>query len=287
MNLEIPSYALLIEATYKALKKLDGSGKNDEINQNAKEILDLPDRVLEEMHTNTNLTEVDYRLAWARTMLKNYGAISNSARSVWSINKDFVHNENVTGVEVEKYKNIKNFVSKSQTSTNIISNVVNEIIEDEVPDEIKGWRQHLHNILIKMDPYAFERLTQRLLRESGFSQVEVTKKSGDGGIDGTGKLKINGIFTFNVAFQCKRYSGTVGSAEIRDFRGSLTTDIEKALFITTGTFTKQAIEDATTRGKQQVDLIDGEEFISMLAELQLGVREIKDYQIDEDFFFSI
>lgn len=138
-----------------------------------------------------------------------------------------------------------------------------------------------------MDPYAFERLTQRLLRECGFSQVEVTKKSGDGGIDGTGKLKINGIFTFNIAFQCKRYQGTVGASEIRDFRGSLTTDIEKALFITTGTFSKQAIEDATKAGKQQIDLIDGEEFITKLAELQLGVHEIKDYQIDEDFFFSI
>lgn len=73
-----------------------------------------------------------------------------------------------------------------------------------------------------MDPYGFERLAQRVLRECGFVQVEVTKykKSGDGGIDGTGKLKINGIFSFNVAFQCKRYKGTVSAGDIRDFRGS-------------------------------------------------------------------
>lgn len=138
-----------------------------------------------------------------------------------------------------------------------------------------------------MNPYGFERLSQRLLRECGFSQVEVTKKSGDGGIDGFGKLKINGIFSFNVAFQCKRFSGSVTASDIRDFRGSLTTDIEKGVLITTGTFTKAAIEEATMPGKQQIDLVSGEEFITKIAELGIGVKEIKTYEIDEDFFANI
>ena len=138
-----------------------------------------------------------------------------------------------------------------------------------------------------MDPYAFERLTQRLLRECGFDDVHVTKKSGDGGIDGTGKLRINGIFSFNIAFQCKRYQGSVGAAEIRDFRGSLTTDIEKGVFITTGSFSKPAKEEASNPGKQQIDLMDGEEFMTKLAEYGIGVREIKDYEIDEEYFSKI
>ncbi|MEI3086280.1 MAG: restriction endonuclease [Oscillospiraceae bacterium] len=121
------------------------------------------------------------------------------------------------------------------------------------------------------------------MRECGFTQVEVTKKSGDGGIDGTGKLKINGIFSFNIAFQCKRYQGIVGSGDIRDFRGSLTTNIEKGVFITT-IFLKAAVEEAAAPGKQQIDLIDGEEFITKLAEFGIGVKEIKDYDIDEEFF---
>ena len=115
----------------------------------------------------------------------------------------------------------------------------------------------------------------------------MTKKSGDGGIDGTGKLKITGIFSFNVAFQCKRYSGSVGASEIRDFRGSLTTNIEKGILITTGTFTKQAKEEASSPGKQQIDLIDGEEFINKIAEFGIGVREVKTYEIDEEFFQKI
>ena len=144
-----------------------------------------------------------------------------------------------------------------------------------------------YEVLINMDPYGFERLTQRVLRECGFTNVVVTKKSGDGGIDGTGKLKINGIFSFNIAFQCKRYQGSVGAGDIRDFRGSLTTDIEKGVFITTGSFSKPAIEEASNPGKQQIDLIDGEEFITKLAEFGIGVKEVKDYEIDEQFFAKI
>ncbi len=279
---DVPNYPDLIEATFSALHELGGSGKNDEINKKATEILNLSDNVLEIMHTK-NMTEVDYRLAWARTLLKRFGAIDNSARSVWSINTKFTHIPRIDGTEVYKNKNIKQTseVSSSSSSSSVLE------IEDDTPEEIRNWRQRLHDVLLKMDPFAFERLAQRLLRECGFSQVKVTKKAGDGGIDGTGTLKINGIVAFNIAFQCKRYQGSVGAPEIRDFRGSLTTDIEKAVFITTGTFSKAAIDEAATAGKQQIDLMDGEEFISKIAELQLGVKEVTDYIINEEFFLNL
>lgn len=282
----VPGYAVLIEATFTALKELGGSGKNNEINDKAAEILKLSDAILSVPHLNSSsLSEVNYRLAWARTLLKNYGAIENSARSVWSIKSDFSTIEKVDGEYIER--NCKN--SSAQRNDDSDDSIEKQM-EDagvDVPDEIRPWRKKLYNVLINMNPYSFEKLTQRLLRECGFDDVKVTKKSGDGGIDGTGKLKINGIFSFNIAFQCKRYQGSVGAPDIRDFRGSLTTDIEKGLFITTGSFSKQAIEEASNPGKQQIDLIDGEEFITKLAEYGIGVHEIKDYDIDEDYFAKI
>ena len=168
-----------------------------------------------------------------------------------------------------------------------INNVDTLVPDVNLPEEVKGWKQHLYKILLEMNPYAFERLTQRLLRECGFSEVKVTKKSGDGGIDGIGKLKIMVFLHLILLFNVSVIEEMLMFSEIRDFRGSLTTDIEKALFITTGTFTQQAIEDACKSGKQQIDLMDGEEFINKLAELQLGVTEIKDYQINEEFFSKI
>lgn len=283
---QVPNYVTLIEATYKALKELGGSGRNDEINKKVYQILGLSSETLEILHTGrTSFSEVDYRLAWARTLLKNYGAIINSSRSVWVISPEFSNIDHVSGEEVDKYRNIsKQPQAKSLEKSNGV--VYEEEITD-LPDEVKTWRQKVFDILMKMDPYAFERLTQRVLRESGFTDVEVTKRSGDGGIDGYGKLKINGVISFNIAFQCKRYQGTVGAPEIRDFRGSLTRNIEKGLFVTTGTFSSAAKEEAANIGKQQIDLVDGEAFLDMLAEYSIGLKEVKDYEVDEEYFTKV
>lgn len=281
----IPEYSKLVEVTFAALKSLGGSGKNNEINEKAIEMLNLSDEICSIPHLNSSsLSEINYRLAWARTLLKNYGAIENSARSVWSITVDFSNVDTVNGDYIER--NCK----KAKSTTSEQRDTEEAQMEEagvEIPEEVRPWRAKLHKVLTEMNPYAFERLTQRLLRECGFDDVKVTKKSGDGGIDGTGKLKINGIFSFNIAFQCKRYQGTVGAPDIRDFRGSLTTDIEKGVFITTGSFSQKAIEEASNPGKQQIDLIDGEDFITKLAEFGIGVKEVKDYEIDEDYFQKI
>ena len=281
----IPNYAQLIEYTFIALKELGGSGKNTEINDKVAEIMQLSDDVLSVPHLNSSsLSEVNYRLAWARTLLKNHGALENSARSVWAITKAFASIENVDGEYIDKNCRNKSTILSDKPDGQSESNTEPE---GDVPEEVRSWRKKLHDVISNMDPYGFERLSQRLLRECGFTQVEVTKKSGDGGIDGTGKLRINGIFSFNIAFQCKRYHGVVGAGEIRDFRGSLTTNIEKGVFITTGSFSKAAVEEASSPGKQQIDLIDGEEFINKLAEFGIGVHEVKDYDIDEEFFANI
>ena len=278
---------------FTSLKELGGSGTNDEILSQVIKDLKIPDVVADITHMGkVNQSELSYQLAWARTYLSKYGVIQNSARSVWSITPDFV------GVDVLDEKEIvasvvkKNAEKRNKTTTTTTTDDVPEDNDptnddEEYPDEIKPWKEKLAEILQSMDPYGFERLTQRVLRECGFSQVEVTKKSGDGGIDGTGKLKINGLFSFNVAFQCKRYSGVVGAPDIRDFRGSLTTSIEKGLFITTGTFSKAAREEACSPGKQQIDLLDGEEFINKLTEYEIGVHPVTTYAIDEEFFKKI
>lgn len=291
-----PTYTELIVPTYDALKQLGGSGTNNEIYEKVIVDLNLSDEVLDEPHLGSlNQSEVEYQLAWARTYLKNYGIIVNSARSVWSITPEYASELTVSAKEIVAFTVQKNAKKREMAKSNDKLDGKSDKPEDDIdsnddvefPEEVKPWRQQLANILQNMDPYGFERLSQRLLRECGFTQVSVTKKSGDGGIDGTGKLKINGIVSFNVAFQCKRYKGLVSSSDIRDFRGSLTTDVEKGIFITTGSFSKAAKDEATTPGKKQIDLIDGEEFISKLAEYSIGVKEVKTYEIDEDFFAKI
>ena len=269
-----PSADFFYQPTLQALDILGGSGSNEEIYKKILAITKLSDEVIDEMHSFT-MTEVEYRLMWARTDLKNYGAVENSKQGVWTLTSK--------GAKLLKSgkidpKEIKQTLSKKNGDTGN---------NEDGEEEKKDWREQTSEILHNLDPYAFEKLAQRLLRECGFSDVEVTKKSGDGGIDGTGKLRINGIFSFNVAFQCKRYKGQVGAPQIRDFRGSLGTNIEKGVLITTGTFTREAKEEASSEGKRLIDLMDGEELINKLAEYGIGLNEVKSYEVDEEFFNTL
>lgn len=272
-----PNVQFFFQPTLKALYELGGSGSNEEIFNKVVAITQLPTDVVDIMH-NFTMTEVEYRLAWAKTYLKNYGAIENSKHRVWSLTAKGAKMLKENDIDE---KDIYDFTAKKRGKETNSSE--NGVIETESLD----WRTQVTEILLNLDPYAFERLAQRLLRECGFSDVQVTKRSGDGGIDGTGKLRIQGIFSFNVAFQCKRYKGQVGAGAIRDFRGSLGTNIEKGVLITTGAFTKAAKDEASSEGKRLIDLMDGEELINKLAEYGIGLNEVKSYEVDEDFFNSL
>lgn len=289
---QLPSHVELLPPTFRALVELGGSGTNSEILEKIIQIMNIPDELADIPHLgNTNVTELSYKSAWARTYLSKVGYIANIGKSVWAITPEYSRKTEIT---LEEAQEINRAVRKQrQNKDNNIS--ANDSPEDdnphndesEYPDEIKPWRRQLLEVLCNMDPYGFERLTQRLLRECGFIQVRVTKKSGDGGIDGVGKFMINGIVSFNVAFQCKRYSGSVSASDIRDFRGSLGSNTEKGIFITTGSFSKQAKEEACAQGKLQIDLLDGEALIDKIAELKIGVKPTVIYEIDENFFDNI
>jgi len=153
------------------------------------------------------------------------------------------------------------------------------------------WKSALREIMTKLSPAAFERLVQRMLRESGFIQVEVTGRSGDGGIDGKGILRLNGLISFHVDFQCKRYIGSVSPSAVRDFRGGMIGHADKGLIVTTGTFTKDAVKEATRPGATAIDLIDGEQFMEKLKDLGLGVNtrkvETEEVAVNSSWFENI
>ena len=162
--------------------------------------------------------------------------------------------------------------------------------EDESEDSSEAiggagtYREQLLERIRSLAPSGFERLTQRLLRESGFSQVEVTGKSGDGGIDGSGTLSLNKLVSIRVLFQCKKYRGSVGSEAVRNFRGAMQGRADYGLILTTGTFTADARREASRDGVSPIELIDGERLIDLMKDLQLGLTPVQTFMVDEAFF---
>jgi restriction system protein len=279
----VPTFDSMLLPTIQALQILGGSGTTEEILEKVVQILNVPDKILEILHGSTSQTEIEYRLAWSRTYLKKYGLLQNSSRGVWSLVSTSIDLDNLQAKEIVKV--VKN-ASKNKTTQ---SDPSQETIEAVETLEDLAWHQQLHQVLLSLDPAAFERLAQRLLRESGFIQVQVMGKSGDGGIDGVGIARINGFLSFHVLFQCKRYQGSVSAGQIRDFRGAMQGRTDKGLFITTGTFTRDAIKEATRDGAPPIDLIDGEQLVQRLKELSLGVKitMIESVEVDADWFAKI
>ena len=286
-SLEVPTYNNMMCELFQAMKELGGSGTIREIDDKTIEILGVPIEVQEIMHGSSSKTEIEYRLAWTRTYMKKVGILENSSRGVWSLTSKGRELEKIDPIEiVQKVREMTSLNRKDVPNINIEDeNLENDGVD--TPDEIQSWREKLKNILMNLKPDAFERLTQRILRESGFTQVKVTGKTGDGGIDGMGIVKLNGIISFHMLFQCKRYTGTVGAGEIRDFRGAMQGRADKGLFITTGKFSTPAIEEANRQGATPIDLVDGDELVEKLKELQLGVAPVNDYVIDEAWFLSM
>ena len=200
-NNNLPTFDELIVPTIGALKKLGGSGTIEEINETVYEIASISEDILKILHNDNGLiSEVDYRLAWSRTYLKKFGLIDNSSRGVWALNSSDIDISKVdTNLIV---KTVRDSHKKSDQKEQFDKKDEKEILEEET--ETANWKDQLLDTLFKIQPDAFERLAQRLLRESGFIQVEVTGKTGDGGIDGKGIVRISGFLSFHVIFQCKR-----------------------------------------------------------------------------------
>jgi len=126
--------------------------------------------------------------------------------------------------------------------------------------------------LKRLSPAAFEQFAKRLLDVYGFHGTEVTSISGDGGIDGFGKLRV-GLANLNVAFQCKRWTkGNIQRPEIDKFRGASQGDFEQGLFFTTSSFSSGAIQASIKRGAIPIILIDGPMIVQLMIDKKFGVQ---------------
>lgn len=285
-GIQVPTYDRLMWPTLQALKALGGSGSIQEIDAKVAEQEKFTDAQLGILHKDGPKSEISYRLAWARTYLGKAGVIENSDRGVWSLTSTggTLTEASVAKIPAQVRREWPRTRKKDRQNGQNEETIAVDGTDEAEADE--AWRDTLLTAIQAIKPDAFERLCQRLLREAGFTQVEVTGRSGDGGIDGVGVLRLS-LVGFQVLFQSKRVKGSLGSPVIRDLRGAMTGRADSGIIITTGSFTPDAKREATRDGAPPIELIDGTQLCDLLRTYGLGVHTVEVVRIDHDWFEAL
>lgn len=303
---DLPRYDDILWPTLKAVDALGGSGTISEIDDRVIADMVLPEESLSVVYEKSGVPIIPDRISWARSYLKMAGLLGSGGRGIWVVT-EAGRRQLVDGSEQAVRRLVSDaYNDRAQIYRERAAAKANATLDREADDradtvveaeagraeivdaEDLTWTERLLAVLVDMQPDAFERLCQRLLRESGFIKVEVTGKSGDGGIDGHGVLRVN-LISFQVLFQAKRWQSAVSSPVVRDFRGAMVGRADKGLIITTSTFTRDARIEATRDGAPAIDLIDGEDLCRLLKDNNIGViiKMVEEVEIDADFFMGM
>lgn len=265
-----------------ALRELGYSGKPQEVSTKIAETLKLKDDFLDQtLKSGTN--RFHNQVAWARQYLIWEGLLDSSVRGTWKLTeegkKTYLNYQQAHDIFL-KWVEINQRARKSKGKAEVITEQ-----EEQSPEETELHAEgNLLEVLQGLSPSGFERVCKELLREHNFEKVEVTGGSHDGGIDGYGVLEVNPFVSFKVLFQCKRYKGSVSRSQVGDFRNAMIGRAEKGIIMTTGTFTNEAIREASRDGAPQIELVDGQKLIEMFEKVELGLKPKVVYEVDLSYF---
>ena len=263
-----------------AIRELGGSGRPDEVRAVVARDLHISEAEQSEALPSGVQTRFENQVHWARFFLAKAGFIDSSRHGVWTLTEK---GRLLGSVTPEQIRAMVKLVS-TQAKTRPDDALESAPGSTDTAALISDYREDLAKTLQSLPAAGFERFCQRLLRESGFQEVTVTGRAGDGGIDGIGILQVNALVSFKVLFQCKKYSGSVSPSHVRDFRGAMTGRADKGIIITTGSFTSEARKEAVRDGAPSIELVDGEKLADMLERLELGLKPRQTYELDPTFF---
>lgn len=280
-----PNFVKYFPYVILALKKLGNSGKPAEVVEIIAKELNLTDDELNQTNSNGG-SKFENQVAWARFYLSKTGYLDSSKRGVWSLTEKGI---GITMTEKDAYRVFREAQLIFKGKNPLVNDISPEQAaapSDTTMNHYTDHRSQILEIIRSLPPAGFEKLCQRLLREAGFQQVEVTGRSGDGGIDGKGLLQINRFLSIQVVFQSKRYGANslITVSQIRDLRGAMAGRTDKGIFITTSSFTADAKKEALREGVPPIELVDGAQLITMLEDLEVGLIPRKSYEVDLKFF---
>jgi restriction system protein len=289
-KLKGPKFIQYFQPVIDGLRGLGSSAKPREVYAWISEHFSVPKEEIEET-TKGGQSRFENKVGWARFYLAKGGLIDAEQRGVWVLTEagrkaNLSHDD-----AYNLFRTIHDGFQRDEGDLGgrTASEKTGDDVDASAPDETTYLNQdavqeELVRILRSITDKGFEELSARLLRHIGFENLKVTGQTGDHGIDGEGYLLINRFVRIKVMFQCKRYKNAVQAKEIRDFRGAIQGRAERGIFLTTGTFTKGARQEAARENTTTVELVDIDRLLELLIEESLGVHETKALTIDREFF---
>ncbi|SFE79590.1 restriction endonuclease [Paracidovorax wautersii] len=284
-----PEFVRWFAPLLEALRQLGGSAAASEAVDEVAKIEGVTD-VQRNVVLKSGVEKFSNQVRWARQYLVWAGMIDGSKRGVWTLTpKGF--EAKLTMEEAREMVRIQSKAHGSPVqsvppgvSASANDSVDSAHVEDSEQSDTEAELASFLQVLRELTPAGFERICLRVLREAGFERLEVTGKSNDGGIDGIGVLQINDLVKFNVVFQCKKWINAVPPKEVRDLRGAMAGRAEKAIFLTTSTFTQGAKAEALRAGTDPIELVDGEKLLELFKKYEMGLKPRTVYDIDHQFF---
>ena len=282
MKAKGPEFIRFFKPVLQILRESGGSGTTSEVIDRAIELLQIPESE-QEVTLKNGQSRVRNQVQWSRLYLVRAGYLESSRRGVWSLTDKGAQADPATFDAYEVFQRVqKGLRTEKKEKKELEEPFIDE--RDESTAETADYKSELLAVIKSLPPGGFERLCQRVLRESGFQEVTVTGKTGDGGIDGIGVLQVNPFVSFNVLFQCKRYQGSVTPSQVRDFRGAMAGRADKGIMLTTGTFTVEAKKEARRDGATPIELVAGEDSVKLFEHLELGLLPRRTFEVDRKFF---
>lgn len=280
-NAKGPEFIRFFRPILSILRESGATGTPAEIVDRSIELAGVSEQEQQAVNKNGQ-SRIRNQVHWARQYLVWAGYLDSSRRGIWSLTEQGRSADLSSLDPLHVFKKVQKERTKAKKETKASEHLLDESVPDD--EELVPHRVRILEIIRSLPPEGFERLNQRLLRESGFQHVSVTGRSGDGGIDGIGTLQVNPFVSFNVLFQCKRYKGAVTPSQVRDFRGAMMGRADKGIIITTGTFTLEAKKEARRDGVPPIELVDGDALVEMFEKLELGLIPRQTFDVDERFF---
>jgi restriction system protein len=277
-----PEFIRFFKPILQILKQSGGSGTTSEVIDRAIELLQIPEAE-QEITLKNGQSRVRNQVQWGRLYLVRAGYLESSRRGVWSLTEKGTQTDLATFDAYEVFQLVQKGLRAEKKKEKELDEPFIDDRDESAAAETTDYKSELLALIKSLPPNGFERLCQRVLRESGFQEVVVTGRTGDGGIDGIGVLQVNPFVSFNVLFQCKRYQGSVTPSQVRDFRGAMAGRADKGIMMTTGTFTVEAKKEARRDGAAPIELVAGEDLVKLFEDLELGLLPRRTFEIDRKF----